>query len=149
MHKTRFRTLILNQRPLVKESGFDVGHQQSDDGGMEMQTYFTSAQDLWQTIQEAGGSMSKDFELSHYGEEDGVGGYVLLYKGMTHDIYRVNRIVEMYYNKLVSSGLENNVQLIYRTMNRPEKYRESKQEAVIEIYPGLHIVDDNDHEEVE
>lgn len=114
-----------------------------------MQTYFTSAQDLWQTIQEAGGSMSKDFELSHYGDEDDAGGYVLLYKGMTHDIYRVNRIVEMYYNKLVSSGLENNVQLIYRTMNRPEKYRESKQEAVIEIYPGLHIVDENDHEEVE
>lgn len=114
-----------------------------------MQTYFTNAQELWETIQQAGGSMSKDFELSHYGEDEDVSGYVLLYKGITHDIYKVNKIVEMFYNKLVSSGLENNVQLTYRKMNRPEKYRETKQEAVIEVYPGLHVVNENDQEEME
>lgn len=113
-----------------------------------MQTYFANAQELWEQIQKVGGSMSKDFELSHYGDED-VSGYVLLYKGITHDIYKVNKIVEMFYNKLVSSGFENNVQLTYRKMNRPEKYNEAKQEAVIEIYPGLHVVDDSDHEETE
>jgi hypothetical protein len=103
-----------------------------------MQTYFSNVQELWSTIQEAGGSLVKDFELGEYGEDrEQTSGYILMYKGLTHDIYKVNKTVQMLYNKLKSSGLENNIQLVTRDIHRPEKYNEAKQEYVIELYPGL------------
>lgn len=109
-----------------------------------MQTYFADAQELWEKIQESGNVLSRDFELSHYGDEEDVTGYVLLYKGPTHDIYRVNKTVELFYNKLVDAGFKNNVELAYRDMHRPEKYNEIKKEAVIELYPGMYSEEEHD-----
>lgn len=104
-----------------------------------MKTYYSDAYELWDAMKQADGSMTRDFELSHYGEElDEAAGYVLLYKGSAHDIYKVNKIVEMFYNKLVSSGFGNNVKLVHRKIERTDKYNKSYQEAMIELFPGLY-----------
>ncbi|RXT06331.1 hypothetical protein [Ammoniphilus sp. CFH 90114] len=109
-----------------------------------METYFANAQELWEALQEHGGVLIRDFELSHYGDEDHAAGYVLLYKGITHDIHRVNKTVEMLYNKLAAAGFENNMEFTYRDIERPDKYNGAKREAVIELYPGLHMAETDD-----
>ncbi|WP_134701710.1 hypothetical protein [Ammoniphilus sp. YIM 78166] len=114
-----------------------------------MQTYFANAQELWEKIQESGNILTRDFELSHYGDEEDPTGYVLLYKGITHDIHRVNKTVEMFYNKLVDAGFEHNVELTYRDMHRPDKYNEPKKEAVIELYPGMQTAADDEFMELD
>ncbi|MEW9668685.1 hypothetical protein [Ammoniphilus sp. 3BR4] len=114
-----------------------------------METFYANAEELWEKLQEHGGVLIRDFELSHYGDEDSAAGYVLLYKGLTHDIHRVNKTVEMLYNKLVSAGFEHNLELTYRNIDRPDKYNGAKKEAVIELYPGLHMGEAGEFEESE
>jgi hypothetical protein len=113
-----------------------------------METYFANIEELWQTIQHVGGVLIKDFALSHYGEStEQPSGYALIYQGPTHDIYKVNKTVELLYNKLVNSGLKNNVQLVNRKIHRPDKYGKAKVESIIELYPGLQVIEDQDTEE--
>jgi len=109
-----------------------------------MQTYFSNAQELWEHIKNSEQLMSRDFELAYYGNSDEVAGYVLMYKGLTHDIYKVNKTVELFYNKLVSDGFKDHVQLTYRKLNRPDKYRERKKEAVIELFPGFQAIEEDE-----
>ncbi|HJV45036.1 MAG TPA: hypothetical protein VJ824_04830 [Bacillota bacterium] len=104
-----------------------------------MQTYFSDVEELWGKIQEVGGSMVKDFELTKYGDQpEEVTGYALMYSGITHDIYKVNKTVEMLYNKLKNNGLKNNIHLVKRNIHKTEKYKEAKEEYVIELYPGMY-----------
>ena len=91
--------------------------------------------------------MSRDFELAEYGNGEEVSGYVLMYKGLTHDMYKVNKKVELFYNKLVSDGFKDHIQLTNRKMYRPDKYSERKKEAVIELYPGYQTIAEEDEEE--